>query len=97
MSKFMFTSSRHAIKACDNTVMGDGSVSARTGVPKEMWDTSSVLRHSFRMNGYNSIQKMLNNLDEYEALIRSIDNIRLGEQARTDRFIESIHREAAGA
>ena len=52
MSKHMITSSRHASIAYAGTVMGPGSACAQTGVPREMWDTSSVLREIFSQNGH---------------------------------------------
>ena len=60
----MFTSSRHASTSCAGTVMGAGSASAQTGVPREMWDTSSALRETFSQNGYKNIQQMLSTMDE---------------------------------
>ena len=94
MSKHMFTSSRHASTACAGTVMGTGSASAKTGVPREMWDTSSALRETFSQNGYKNIQQMLSTMDEYNKFSKSLEETVLGGHARTDQLLASIGREA---
>ena len=91
----MITSSRHASIAHAGTVMGAGSACAQTGVPREMWDTSSVLREIFSQNGHQNIQQMLSTMDEFRKFSRDLDQILLGEQARTDQLLASIGREAA--
>ena len=62
--------------------MGAGSVSTRTGVPQEMWDTSSAIQETFRLNGQRNVLMMLDKLDKFKKLMKDIDNLRLGEQER---------------
>ena len=68
MSKLLFTSSRHASSMDAATAMGLETAAAAVGVPQDMWDTSSALRDTLNLNGYDNIQKMLWSLGETREL-----------------------------
>ena len=70
MSRNIHTSNRHASHACPGIVMGAGSVITRTGVPQEMWDTSSAIRETFRLNGQRNVLMMLDKLDKFKKLMK---------------------------
>ena len=95
MSKLLFTSSRHASSMDAATAMGLESAAAADGVPQDMWDTSSALRDTLNLNGYDNIQKMLWSLGETREFMSEIDKLLIAERERAENILASIRREAA--